>query len=92
MIDPEHELLVTFAEAGRRAHLGVTPATITRWALYGRAGVKLESVKVGQRRKTSVEALRRFLTRLAEGKTGRPAWLITDRAELRRRAKALGLL
>ena len=91
MIDVESEELITFAEAVRRLHLGVSPITARRWASHGCEGVVLESVKVGYKRKTSLEAVKRFLLRLTEGPDARPTWLVPVSEDLRRRAKALGL-
>ncbi|MEQ8211044.1 MAG: DUF1580 domain-containing protein [Lacipirellulaceae bacterium] len=42
---------------GDRPH----PSTLHRWRLRGVSGVKLPTVKVGGRRKTSIEAVRRFI-------------------------------
>ena len=44
---------------GKRPH----PATLFRWRQGGRHGVKLETLLVGGRRQTSVEAVRRFIQR-----------------------------
>jgi len=41
-------------------------STLIRWALRGIKGCKLETVMVGGRRFTSVEAIQRFLVRLNE--------------------------
>lgn len=41
-------------------------ATIVRWATRGVKGVKLETIMVGGRRFTSVEAIARFIERLSE--------------------------
>jgi hypothetical protein len=66
MIDLRSEELVALAEAGRhvpgRPHL----STIFRWAQKGvRGGVRLETVVVGGRRFTSVEAICRFVAALS---------------------------
>ncbi|MCA9235682.1 MAG: DUF1580 domain-containing protein [Planctomycetales bacterium] len=42
---------------GNRPH----PATLFRWRQGGRHGVRLETLLVGGRRQTSVEAVRRFI-------------------------------
>jgi len=42
---------------GRRPH----PATCFRWRQRGISGVRLETLKVGGRRETSVEAVHRFV-------------------------------
>ena len=49
------------AKNGKRIHL----ATVYRWIMRGVQGVKLESLKVGGGRVTSVEALQRFAERLS---------------------------
>jgi hypothetical protein len=40
-------------------------STLVRWALRGVKGIKLETVVIGGRRYTSVEAIERFITRLS---------------------------
>jgi len=70
MIDIHTEKLVDFQEAtrlfpkrsGKHPHL----ATLHRWALDGSKGVRLEFVRMGSRRVTSVEAIQRFLDRATE--------------------------
>jgi hypothetical protein len=44
-------------------------STLIRWALRGLRGVRLETVLIGGRRYTSVEAIERFLARLNEPAT-----------------------
>ena len=64
------ENLVTFSQAsailprigGKRPHV----STIWRWARKGCRGVKLETVRLGGRFLTSIEALERFGKALAE--------------------------
>lgn len=46
-------------ETGQRPHA----ATLHRWRLKGVSGVQLETVRVGGRRFTSREAVRRFIER-----------------------------
>lgn len=68
MLTTEHTL--TFAEAakhlppfnGKRVH----PSTLWRWARRGCRGVRLETLRLGGRFVTSVEALDRFGKALAE--------------------------
>jgi hypothetical protein len=65
-----NETLVTFTEAakrvprinGRRPH----PSSFYRWATRGLKGAKLETLKVGGRLCTSLEAVERFFRELAE--------------------------
>lgn len=51
---------------GQRPHR----ATIERWRLNGCSGVKLETLKVGARRMTSIEALQRFFHRVTAASDG----------------------
>src|SRR5216683_1533854 len=68
-IDPLTEETIPFAEAARRLPLlradrPVSPATLWRWASHGLRGVRLETVRVGGTRCTSLEALSRFFAAL----------------------------
>jgi hypothetical protein len=70
MIDAQTESLVTFNKAAKlipgKPHL----SQVYRWAERGLGGIKLEWIKCGGKRFTSVEALNRFyaaLTRAAGG-------------------------
>ena len=47
---------------GKKTHL----STLYRWAVTGTGGTRLETIKVGGRRYTSLEALQRFSERLSE--------------------------
>jgi len=58
MIDLAAETLLTLEEAGAR--LLVSKATLYRWITQGSKGIKLDAVKVGDRWRTSEEALQRF--------------------------------
>jgi hypothetical protein len=64
-IDVEREHLVPIVEAARH-YPGRTPhfATCVRHALRGVRGVRLDTVMIGGRRYTSVEAIRRFLNEI----------------------------
>jgi len=55
------EDMISLAEAARRLPGKPHPATISRWQRHGLKGKKLETVVVGGRRYTSVEALSRFI-------------------------------
>ena len=61
----DRERLITMADAGRwiAQRTGKRPyvATVYGWARRGVGGRVLESVRVGRRRYTSVEALCRFM-------------------------------
>lgn len=66
MIDLQNEELLCFADAAKRLPNGkagkpVHIATIHRWAARPIQGAKLESLRIGGVRYTSVEALARFI-------------------------------
>lgn len=66
MIDINREQLITFAQAARkfpRKNSGkrISAVTVSRWAIRGVNGRKLDSTKAGRTRLTSVEALQRFM-------------------------------
>lgn len=67
MIDIEQETLLTLSAAAKRLPHGragkpVHVATLHRWAAPGGLqGVRLETIKIGGVRYTSVEALERFI-------------------------------
>lgn len=58
MIDVAHEQLLTMEEAAERSR--VTRQSVIKWWRVGSNGRKLETVKMGGARRTSVEALARF--------------------------------
>lgn len=73
MIDLDRERLVPLADVparlpptrrGKKIHL----SAVYRWTTRGLAGVKLETLQVGGRRCTSLEALQRFFTALSAHK------------------------
>jgi hypothetical protein len=74
MIDLASETIISLSEVpkhlpakrGRRFHL----ATIYRWAQCGLRGVRLETLRLGGSRVTSVEALQRFAERLTNPAAG----------------------
>ena len=58
----------------RRNGSRISTSTLWRWSITGCKGVILETVKIGGSRVTSVEAIERFVERLAEVEaSGRPA-------------------
>lgn len=61
MIDIERENLVLLSRASALVPGRPHASTLIRWALRGIRGRKLETVIVGGRRYTSVEAVRRFV-------------------------------
>lgn len=72
MIDLQNEQLVSLAAAARTPPLDVHVATIWRWATRGVRGIRLDTVVVGGFRKTSREAIERFIaatTAAANGET-----------------------
>lgn len=89
------ETLLPLAQAAKRlprlrADRPVSPCTLWRWATSGLRGVRLETVKVGSVRCTSVEALERFLGAL-NGRTVRPPRQATHDAEVERRLATRGI-
>lgn len=66
MIEIEKEQLRLLAKASADVPGNPHISTLIRWSLHGVKGIKLETVLVGGRRFTSVEAIHRFLTRLNE--------------------------
>ena len=63
MINLQDEQLLSFTEAVGHLPSGVSPVQSTwwRWFKQGVSGVKLETVKIGGRRFTSLAALQRFI-------------------------------
>lgn len=74
MIDQCVEPLIPFglippeAAPGRRAGTRIHRVTLSKWATDGLLEVVLESVVVGRQRCTSIAALDRFYSRVAEAK------------------------
>lgn len=72
MIDIKTERLIPLRDVPQ---LGILPprrsgsrlniSTIYRWVLYGHRGIKLESLKIGSQRVTTIKALQEFCTALA---------------------------
>jgi hypothetical protein len=81
MIDIYKEQIRSYAEASKalpgRPHSG----TIARWATRGRQGVRLETVTIGGRRYTSLEAIQRFVRQLSGSGTPRTAQSTAARTE-----------
>lgn len=57
------EDIVSMSDAAKLFPGGVSVASIYRWADRGVKGVKLETVRYGSKRQTSVQAVHRFLSR-----------------------------
>jgi hypothetical protein len=73
MIDTTTEILIPFGQAPRH-YPGYRPhiSTCHRHRLRGVGGIRLETVRIGGRRFTSVEAIRRFVERV-NGESTSPA-------------------
>lgn len=63
MIDIKNEQLLTLSEAANTLPSRPHSSTIHRWRLRGIRGQRLETLLIGGRRYTSVEALGRFFAR-----------------------------
>ena len=82
MIDIQTETIVSLTEAAqrlpsRRAGKRVNVSTLWRWATSGSKGIRLETVRIGASRYTSMEAIQRFsdaLSRRAETQTDSPSF------------------
>ena len=64
VIDLQREEPLSLAQAGKI--LGRSHATAYRYSVEGVRGVRLETVRLGKARLTSVSAIQRFLDRLAD--------------------------
>ena len=64
------ESLVQLADACKHFPVKCSRQTLERWLRRGSRGVLLESVTIGSRRFTSIEAIARFLSAQASGQTG----------------------
>ncbi len=62
MIDFRKETIVSMSEAARRMPGRPNVSTLWRWRKKGINGVKLETIKCGSKRLTSLEAVQRFVT------------------------------
>ena len=71
-IDIDHEELLTVREAAKRCPARPHVATMWRWILTGLDGVKLDSIKVGGKRLTSVESISRFIAATTAQASGEP--------------------
>jgi hypothetical protein len=65
MIDLQFERILSLKEAAATFPGGpVCYETVRRWASDGIRGIKLEAVRIGGRRKTTLEACQRFIERV----------------------------
>lgn len=95
-IDQKREKLLSFGEAAthiqrtygiRRPH----PNTLWRWSSKGLAGVKLEYLKCGGTRMTSVEAIERFFVARAKRNNPRnPERSVVRAIEAEQRLQEMG--
>ena len=85
-INPEHEELLTLAEASHVIPTRPDVRTIWRWLERGCRGVRLDSIRIGGRRYTSREAIERFLGTLNDERQEDPP--ATRRTRRIRRAQA----
>jgi len=85
-----HEKLILFAESGQQFP-GRSPSipTLHRWRLRGVRGVKLETLKVGGRRFTSIEAIARFVEALNEPQSSEPSITAAERQARSAAARAM---
>ncbi len=67
MIDITTERLIPIEKAGEELPHRPHRSTIWRWACQGLNGLVLETIRLGGRRFTSQQALKRFLERLNAG-------------------------
>ena len=89
------ESRIRVSQIGEHLPFKPSPATRWRWALRGIRGVRLETLKIGRVRYTSVEALHRFIAAVTESSQqslhGREAESETRPESTERRLKASGL-
>lgn len=101
MIDISQEKLLTFAEAAkrlphRRAGRKVNVSTLHRWCTKGYQGVRLDFLKIGGTRCTSMAALQRFFDALTERDQGAdsaapPMKTVTRKKSIEAAERRLGL-
>lgn len=69
MIDPFKETMLPLGKAARKVPgRQVSPQTIYRWCSTGIDGIRLETIVIGGRMQTSLEALTRFFAAVTEAK------------------------
>ncbi len=87
-IDISAEQVFPISEAPQHIPGRPSVATVWRWILTGTRAGKLDSVLIGGRRFTSIEAVQRFADRGTAVGTGQPAPARTPRARAKAIAKA----
>lgn len=71
-IDIDREELLSLAQATHRIPGRPTIRSLWRWVNHGVGGQRLETIKCGSRRFTSMEAIRRFIDRQTNPHDHRP--------------------
>lgn len=79
MIDVQSEHIITLAEATKFLPNRPSVVTLWRWRSRGIAGIRLETVCVGGRTFTSLEAMARFVERVTAAKAGQSSPTGTNR-------------
>lgn len=79
MIDLQTETIISVTEAPKHIPGRPSVATIWRWVLNGTRAGKLDSILIGGRRFTSVEAIQRFADLSTAVADGQPAPARTTR-------------
>ncbi|MHB0954758.1 MAG: DUF1580 domain-containing protein [Pirellulaceae bacterium] len=84
MINIESEQLIGLTDAAKIVPSRPSLRTVFRWALkgYGPQKLKLETLKVGQSRMTSREAIHRFIAKINEDSQQRPSRTKTQRTRI----------
>jgi hypothetical protein len=75
----ENETLISITDAAKRCPSRPHVGTVWRWTLNGLHGIKLQSIKVGGKRFTSLEALHRFIDATTARSAGKPQPVRTRR-------------
>lgn len=88
MIDLRSERLLPLSAAARMLPGGVHVSTLHRWRLRGIRGIRLETLLVGGRRHTSVEAIDRFCQAVTAAAAGEKMCARTPRRRERDIARA----
>jgi hypothetical protein len=97
MIDPEREQVIPISDVPKITPGRPNLSTIWRWRLKGVRGITLETFLSGGKRYTSVEAIRRFQSRVTAAADGEPVRSETPRQRERaieraeREAERLGV-
>lgn len=79
MIDLQAETIISIAEAPRHIPGRPSLATVWRWVLNGTRAGKLDSILIGGRRFTSVEAIQRFADKSTAAANGERPSALTSR-------------